>query len=196
MDTITALLNVYGEATIPIILLVAMSVAMAGKVVVAERSRRDFKQKLRELLGKGHSQAGADTALLLFFDRESQELFADVAIGFGSDFFVKSGLRRGSGVSGRVLETGQPVLVSDLYADDRFQEHPRREELQKLGVSSVVSVPIELAGRILGVMSLSSGKAGYFNESHIEALQPIAGEIAITIGHARIFEVTRTNWED
>jgi len=196
VETISAWLDVYGEATIPIVLLVALSAAMAGKVVVAERARQRLKATLRELLGRGMTLIGADTALLLFFDRESQGLFADIALGLDSDFFTKNTVPRGTSVSGRVLETGEPVLVDDLYTDERFQTHPRRDELHRRGFAAVISVPLGLGDRIIGVMSLSSTKPGQFGETHLRLLEPIAGEIALAIGNARIFEVTRTNWED
>lgn len=195
MDTITRLLNIFGEATIPMLVLVTFSALLIGKVAIAERDRRSLKASLRKLLADAVRQASADTGLLLFFDRESQEVFADIAIGIDDEFFIRRGLRRGVGVSGRVLETGQPVIVSDLFEDERFQNHPMRDELRQRHIVSVVSLPIHLANRVIGVMTLSSRTPNHFTEAQIPTLLPAAENIGLAVGNAQIFEVTRTNWE-
>lgn len=195
MEAITRVLNVFGEATIPIVVLIVFSAALIGKVVVAERGRRQLKARLDGLLRQAMSSTGAETGLLLFFDRESQELFADIAVGIDRDFFMQRGLRRGTGVSGRVLETGESVLVEDLYADARFKTHPLRDELRRRNICAVLSLPLTLGDRTIGVMTLSSSQPRHFQDEHLPIVLPFTTEVALAIGNARIFEVTRTNWE-
>ena len=69
------------------------------------------------------------------------------------------------------------------------------EELRQRSIVSVLSVPIRLANRVIGVMTLSSKEPGRFTDASIPAITPIVESIGLTIGNARIFEVTRTNWE-
>lgn len=195
MDAVTRLLNIYGEATIPIVVLVVFSAALIGKVVAAERERQRLKALLHGLLRQAMAAVEADTGLLVFFDRESQELFTDVAVGIDMELFMRGGLRRGTGVSGRVLETGESVLVEDLVEDARFKTHPLREELRRRDIRAVLSTPIVLADRVIGVMTLSSHQPRHFTEDHLPLVHPFAKETALAIGNAHIFEVTRTNWE-
>lgn len=197
MQAITDFLNIFGEATVPMVLLIVFTLLFVGKIAVAERSRRLLRSDLKQLLDQAVTPLGADTGLVVFFDRETDELFTDVAFGLDEEFFMRSGgLRRGSGVSGRVLETGESLIVDDLAADSTYKDHPMIDVLVSREVRSVVAVPLRLGDRVLGVMNLSSRTPGHFKNENLPLLETIAAKAAETIGKEHIFEVTRTNWEE
>ena len=197
LQPITDFLNIFGEATVPMVLLIAFTAMFAAKVIVSERSRRSLRSELTSLLKQATTELTADTGLLVFFDRESDELFAEVGVGLDEEFFRRAGsLRRGVGISGRVVETGQSLIVDDLSDDERFLDHPLHDTLKERRIRAVVSVPLELGNRIIGVMTLSSQKPGQFKEVNVSFVKAVADKVALTIGNEHIFEVTRTNWEE
>lgn len=92
-------------------------------------------------------------------------------------------LHRGEGLSGRVWETGQPLIVDDyqqweghaaIYADYSWQ--------------SVVGVPVRQGEEFLGVLVVLDDKPGAFSSNDAELLNLLAPQAAIAIYNARLFE--------
>jgi len=87
------------------------------------------------------------------------------------------------GVGGKVFSTGKPVLV-DSY--DTFEgRHPRW-----IGrVGSVIGVPLQVAGRVVGVLGLASGtNERVFRQPEVDALTRFAQLASIALENARLHE--------
>lgn len=80
---------------------------------------------------------------------------------------------------------GRPVLVEDAPADNRVQY---REEAREEGIASILSVPMEMRGRVIGVLRIYTAEPRRFSQNEMDLISAI-GEIgAIAIENARIFE--------
>ena len=88
------------------------------------------------------------------------------------------------GITGRVLRTGQPVLIPDTTQEPAYWL-PEGISQQLL---SELCVPIMYEGRPLGVLNLESARCGAFNEYHLRFMQNLSGHAAIAIERARLFE--------
>lgn len=91
------------------------------------------------------------------------------------------------GIVGRVLQTGQPALVSDVRQDPDY-----------VGVlpetRSQLTVPIQREGRVMGVISVESPELAAFNEDDLTFMARLADHAAIAIENARLYsEVKRAN---
>jgi diguanylate cyclase (GGDEF)-like protein/excisionase family DNA binding protein len=87
------------------------------------------------------------------------------------------------GVGGKVFTTGKPVVVENY---DTFEgRHPRW--VGKVG--SVVGVPLQVGGRVVGVLGLASDtEERVFREPEVEALQRFAQLASIALENARLHE--------
>ncbi|HTK45791.1 MAG TPA: EAL domain-containing protein [Patescibacteria group bacterium] len=87
------------------------------------------------------------------------------------------------GVGGKVFRTGKPVVV-DSY--DTFEgRHPRWVGR----VGSVIGVPLQINGRVVGVLGLASGSNDrVFRQSEVEALTRFAQLASIALENARLHE--------
>lgn len=84
---------------------------------------------------------------------------------------LQAAIRRGEGISGRVLASGTALLVADIRASE-FASFARRGT--QLGCS-LVCAPIRIEGRIVGVINAASGKdAPAFDEAALCQLQVLA----------------------
>ena len=87
------------------------------------------------------------------------------------------------GVGGRVFTTGQPILVEDYDTFDG--RHPRYVGR----VGSVIGVPLTVAGRVVGVLGLSSGTAARrFRQPEVDALLRFAQLASLALENARLHE--------
>jgi diguanylate cyclase (GGDEF)-like protein len=137
-------------------------------------------QKVSELL-----RAGSRALLLL--DEAAGELYPEVAVGPGAERLGPARVPLGDGIAGWVAREGQPVLVEDVRADQRFSD--RFDGLAGPETRSVLAVPLLAKGRVLGVIELAGGEASRpFSPEDLLTLRTIADYAAIAIDNAQAYE--------
>jgi PAS domain S-box-containing protein len=87
------------------------------------------------------------------------------------------------GVSGRVLKTGEPVIVPDTSRDPDFYGFV--DEQMHFKSKSMLDVPLKSAERIIGVLCAINKKKGGFDQSDVELLNLIGSTVALSIENAR-----------
>ncbi len=93
-----------------------------------------------------------------------------------------------TGISGRVMRTGQPALVADVRQDPDYV-------VALPGVRSEVCVPILLAGKPIGVLDLELTRLNGFTPSIVRFTQTLADHAAIAIEKTRLFTDIRRSSE-
>ena len=80
----------------------------------------------------------------------------------------------GQGIAGHVFRTGQPLVVSDVNADQRFDRSIDRRT--GFRTRCIACVPIDQQGRAIGVMEvLNWRRAGGFPSTDVDLLSALAG---------------------
>jgi signal transduction histidine kinase len=93
-------------------------------------------------------------------------------------------LKAGEGFSGRVIQTGEPLIVPDVAADTRLTRHA----VQEMGFRAAAVVPLAARGRVLGTMFLIPRRERDFSEPEIELLASIGRQVGMAVEQARLFE--------
>ena len=88
----------------------------------------------------------------------------------------------GEGFSGRVVETGKPLAVTDLSADGRLT----RTAVADQGYRSVIIAPLISRGRVLGSLFVMTSRVMQQADQDLELLSSIAGQVAVAIDNARL----------
>ncbi|MFW6146797.1 MAG: PAS domain S-box protein [Thermodesulfobacteriota bacterium] len=98
------------------------------------------------------------------------------------------------GISGRVIRTGEPVIVPDTSKDPDF--HSLVD--QQLGYTSrnMLDVPLRSGDRITGVLCATNKKEGIFDQTDIELLNMIGGTVALSIENARVSQELKRAYEE
>lgn len=94
-------------------------------------------------------------------DRARQNLLSGARSGSGAEQGPMQ-LKRGEGMSGWVAEHGKPVRSGQVAADERFKVGDR----QGFSIESMLVVPLESAGHVVGVLGVTSPKPDAFTEDH------------------------------
>jgi len=94
-------------------------------------------------------------------------------------------LRKGEGFSGKIWETGQPLIV-----DDYKQWEGRAAVYEGYPFTAIVGVPIRW-GELLGVLNVLSDSPHTFSQADVEVLNLFATQAAIAIRNARLYEVAQ-----
>lgn len=91
-----------------------------------------------------------------------------------------------SSVVNQVLEKEEPVLTMDAQADQRFSG---AESVLLQNIRSVVCTPLLRQNKLIGAIYMDNrAGAGHFDEESLRFLQAFAGQAAIAIENARLFE--------
>lgn len=92
-------------------------------------------------------------------------------------------MRLGEGVAGQVMESGQPIAISDVRTDSRYLH-------QSLPVSyrSLIVAPVQINDRRLGTISVHRQGVGAFHPDEISLLTSLGIRAAIAIENAHMLE--------
>jgi signal transduction histidine kinase/CheY-like chemotaxis protein len=92
---------------------------------------------------------------------------------------------RGTGVTGKIIETGQPQLINDDV--DRTIEAIGAEHMGQ-AAASYLGVPITVRGHAIGVISVQSTRqAGRFSIDDQKLLETLAAGVGVAIRNAQLF---------
>lgn len=135
----------------------------------------------------------AEKGSLHLLDEKEQELQIRAAVGYSRQTVEAVRLKVGQGIAGRVVQTGEPVIVHDA----RSNLHTFRTGLPEVEeIRSILAVPMRLRDRVIGVISIDNvHRAGAFDQTDLETLSTFAGQAAIAIENALLYEQFRNQVE-
>ncbi|MFO7540099.1 MAG: ATP-binding protein, partial [Chloroflexota bacterium] len=81
-------------------------------------------------------------------------------------------------------ETGQPLVINDVYVDDRF--YSKVDHQSGFKTRSMVCIPLQVEERIIGILQAINKQDGNFSDNDLRLLQAIAGPLAAAIENANL----------
>lgn len=107
---------------------------------------------LRSLTETARRLFGAAACSLALLSEDDSELVYTTAAGEGADDVTGMRISSSHGIAGWVVQSGQPIAISDLANDPRFS----RGLAEQTGYvpQTILAVPVETPQRMLGVISL------------------------------------------
>jgi GAF domain-containing protein len=87
---------------------------------------------------------------------------------------------------------GKTISIYNVSEDPRAQ-YPK--EAKEEGIASIVSVPLRIKGRVIGVMRLYTTEPREFSEQEINSAEVLAETGAIAIENARMYERIKNDSE-
>lgn len=111
------------------------------------------------------------------FLREGDELVLQHHIGYDR---VVARIPVSVGVTGRVVRSGEPVLIEDVSADPDFI-------CPIGGVVSEICVPLRDAGRVAGVLNVESTNGVRLTEDDLRLLLALGAHVDVAIERARLY---------
>ena len=107
---------------------------------------------LRSLTETARRLFGAAACSLALLSEDESELLYTTAAGEGAEDVTGMRISSSQGIAGWVVQSGQPIAISDVANDPRFS----REVAEQTGYvpQTILAVPVETPQRMLGVISL------------------------------------------
>jgi PAS domain S-box-containing protein len=98
--------------------------------------------------------------------------------------------RVGEGISGRVALSGQPLLTPRITpAEFAASSEPKyRPILERLAVTSSMTLPLRCAGKVVGIANIMRGASNIpYDAEDVSFVQGLADHAALAIGNARLY---------
>jgi len=110
----------------------------------------------------------------------SEEDIADWTVGIGE------------GITGRVAQTGSPLLVPNASECEWAVQVPGTTDIEE----SLVAVPLNYGARVVGAVIISKLGINQFDEDDVRLLEVLAGHAAVALENARLYENQRLEAEN
>jgi GAF domain-containing protein len=144
------------------------------------------EELLRSLTETARQLFGAAACSLALLSEDETELVYTTAAGTGADDVTGMRIPSNQGIAGWVVQSGQPIAISDLGNDPRFS----RDVAEQTGYvpTALLAVPVATPQRTLGVISLLDRDARRPEAEHdMRLLALFADQAAIALESVRSF---------
>lgn len=142
-----------------------------------------LEEILRLIVEMAARMLDAKTASLMLIDEETGELVIAAAQSAGRAYLDRPRLKVGEGIAGLVARDGKAIAVPDVLADPRFTI---REIAAQEGLRALLSVPLAVRDRVIGVFNCYKGRPHPFTEAEVKLLTTLANQTALAIENANL----------
>ena len=149
----------------------------------------DLDEVLSDALDETLDVMGIEAGGIYLLDKEAEILSVVAQRGFSADFVNEiDELRVGEGFSGRVAQSGEPLVVRNVSEDPRLT----RLLVQEEGLHSLAVVPLGAKGKVLGTLFVITRGYREFSDRDVQLLVSIAQQIGVAVEKVALYEDTRS----
>ncbi|MDQ7826369.1 MAG: GAF domain-containing protein [Candidatus Eremiobacteraeota bacterium] len=159
-------------------------------VSMALSSTLDQDQLLKLIIKDAKHAMKADVVSIMLLDPVLDALVIKYALGLSEDIIRETRVSRGSGISGRVFQNAEPVLLVDLDENDKGWVEKSKD------VKSAISVPLKVRDHVRGVLNISKISRYNFNENDLKTLTNLANLASQAIEKSELYDNVRRSYQE
>jgi phosphoserine phosphatase RsbU/P len=123
---------------------------------------------------------------VILVEEETGELIFEVAVGDRSEEVAQQRIPPGRGIAGRVVQTGEPLIVSSASDDPHFFSGV--DQAVGFQTRNLMAVPLQVRGRTIGVVEIiNTRNRTNFTSEDLSLAGALASQAAIGIDNARLY---------
>jgi PAS domain S-box-containing protein len=127
----------------------------------------------------------AERGFLMLLDEEDNLQFK-TALNISKESLSKEDFRISMSIANSVAKSGKSIYTSDAQHDERYS---KQKSILELDLKSIMCVPLKSKEKIIGILYLdNSSKSNIFLQSDLYLFELFAGEAAIAIENAKLYE--------
>jgi PAS domain S-box-containing protein len=149
-------------------------------------SSLDLSQVLDEVMDQIIRLTEAERSFLMLSNPISGDLEFRAARNMDRETIASSSFEISRSIVNQVATDGTPILTTNAQTDPRFST---RESVIGFNLRSILCVPLRVRGQVTGVIYADNRvRTGLFSERYLDLLTTFAGQAAVAIENARLFE--------
>jgi signal transduction protein with GAF and PtsI domain len=130
---------------------------------------------------------------LQLLNEKEQRLEIRATQSVSEDYLNKPKVKMGEGVAGLVALENRPIQIWDVKEDPRYVN---KKVATKEGLCSLLSVPMCVKGKVIGVLNCYTATAREFTPEDISLLTAVANQAAVAIENTELLVKTRIVQEE
>jgi len=143
----------------------------------------DLELVLNRIVEAAVYLTGAEEGSLMLLDEDSGHLYMRAARGLGEKHARGFRVRVEDSIAGRVLRTGEPIILGGTRQDDTFKVKT------DYFVKALLNVPLKMGSEVNGVLAVNNRDAARpFSSRHLRMLIALADYASIAIYNARLYQ--------
>jgi signal transduction protein with GAF and PtsI domain len=120
----------------------------------------------------------SEVCSLWLLDEKSKSLTIRATQSIDSDYIKERSVKLGEGVVGYVAQHNESYVVKNVLEEPRFKE---KELAGKMGLVSMLSVPMSVKDRVIGVINCYTSVPHEFTEPEKNLFTAVANQAAVSI---------------
>lgn len=142
---------------------------------------------IKRISGKLRKLLNTDDCSIMILNEKSRELAFCESSGLTHWEMQNIKFTVGEGVAGWVAKHKKPVLIADVREDARFKV----VEDQKRKMVSMISAPLMVKNRVIGVVSLTTRDESHlFDQDELELVVLMSAHISLALENNRLYEIS------
>ncbi len=121
---------------------------------------------------------------ILLLDQESNTLHLKASVGYPKDVIHRQRVPVGEGITGWVVQHGEPVLVPDMSLDPRCINFDGVD----FDARSGLCVPMTTGTQVIGVLNIEGPQLNAFTDDDQRLLSTLASNLVVIVERARLFD--------
>ncbi len=130
---------------------------------------------------------------LMLIDEKTGNLVLKATQSMSEAYNKKPHLKIGEGIAGKVALENKPISVYDL---SREPEYRSKAIAEKEGLKSLLSVPLAVKGKVIGVLNNYTSYSHKFTKDEVTILTTVANQASIVIENAELMVKTKVIKEE
>lgn len=124
---------------------------------------------------------------IMLLDEEKGELEIMATQSLSEEYRSKPNLKVGQSISGLAVKEKRPITVAEVTKEPLYM-YPGLAK--KEGLASLLSVPMMVKDRVVGVVNSYTSKPHKFTQEEIKLLQAVANQAAVAIENTKLLART------
>lgn len=120
---------------------------------------------------------------IMLLDEKREELIISATQSLSSDYVNKPNLKVGQSISGKAVSERKPITVLNVTKEPGYT-YP--DVATKEGIVSLLSVPMMIKDRVIGVINSYTKSEHVFKKEEIGILQAVANQAAVAIENTNL----------
>lgn len=130
---------------------------------------------------------------IFLVDPSGEWVVLRAASGDGGQRLLADGFRikiEGEGIVAHVIRTGRPYIAANVREDPLYLDVPGLAD-----TGSEMTLPLRARGETIGAMAVQSTELYAFGDEDLAMMQTLAGQVAMAISNARLFQQSQESLE-
>ncbi|MDD4183088.1 MAG: GAF and ANTAR domain-containing protein [Candidatus Omnitrophica bacterium] len=161
-----------------------------GKAITSDLYLEDI---LKLIVTLSANVMHAKICSLWLVDEKEQALRIRATQAMSEEYLKERKLMVGEGIVGLVAKEKKPIVIRDVLKDSRYKE---KTLAKKEKLTSMLSVPMMVKNRVIGVVNCYTTTSYEFSESDIDLLTVVANQAAVAIENTELMVKTKIVQEE